>query len=219
MASKARAAFDKNCADIDRLMEIHTDYGGTGAGYRNQLEVLNKSAVVLLCAIWEAYCEDIAAEAVEHIVTHADAADLSDGIRRIIAVELKADKHELAIWRLAGEEWRIVMRDRLAKLQQDRNRRLNTPKAAEIQEMFEKAIGIKDITAKWFWSGMSVAKARNKLDKYVELRGDIAHRGKPNTNCSKDKVTDFLNHIKRLVKKTGGSVNTYVKRMTKKSLW
>jgi hypothetical protein len=84
MASKARAAFDKNCADIDRLMEVHTAYGGTGAGYRHQLEVLNKSAIVLLCAIWEAYCEDLAAEAVEHIVAHAAAPCLSNHIKAIV---------------------------------------------------------------------------------------------------------------------------------------
>lgn len=30
---------------------------------RRNLEVLNKSAIVLLCAIWEAYCEDLADDA------------------------------------------------------------------------------------------------------------------------------------------------------------
>jgi hypothetical protein len=30
---------------------------------RRSLEVLNKFAIVLLCAIWEAYCEDLADKA------------------------------------------------------------------------------------------------------------------------------------------------------------
>ncbi|MEX2168226.1 MAG: MAE_28990/MAE_18760 family HEPN-like nuclease [Pirellulales bacterium] len=218
-STEARKAFDNNCEDIKRLMEIHTDYGGTGAGYRHQLEVLNKSAIVLLCAIWEAYCEDLAAEAVEHIVSHAKADGLSKSIKKIVAAELEKDPNEIAVWDLAGDGWKTVMRERLAKLQKDRNRRLNTPKAIEIQELFKQALGIDDITAKWYWAGMSVQNARNKLNKFVELRGDIAHRGKPNTTCSKDKVTDFLNHVTRLVGKTGGGVNTCVKSITKKSLW
>jgi hypothetical protein len=219
MASKARAAFDKNCADIDRLMEIHTAYGGTGAGYRHQLEVLNKSAIVLLCAIWEAYCEDLAAEAVEHIVAHAAAPGLSNHIKAIVAADLKKEPNDLLVWDLAGDGWRGVLRSRIADMQKARNRQLNTPKAVEVQAMFKKALGIEDVTAKWYWAGMSIEKAKKKLNKYVDLRCDIAHRGKPNTKCSKDKVTDFLNHVKRLVSKTGGTVNAYQKAMTKKSLW
>ena len=43
------------------MIEIHVLLGGSGQGRKYQLEVLNKSAVVLITAIWEAYCEDIAA--------------------------------------------------------------------------------------------------------------------------------------------------------------
>jgi hypothetical protein len=32
--------------------------------------VLNKSAIVLLTAFWEAYCEDLAAEALNHVGDH-----------------------------------------------------------------------------------------------------------------------------------------------------
>ena len=37
-------------------------------GRRYHLEVLNKSAIVLVTSFWEAYCEDIAAEGLAHIV-------------------------------------------------------------------------------------------------------------------------------------------------------
>lgn len=39
---------------------------GTARGRRFDLEVLNKSAIVLITSYWEAYCEDIAAEALDH---------------------------------------------------------------------------------------------------------------------------------------------------------
>ena len=62
MESNAKQKFDKNCEDINKLLEFHESSGGSSPGRRYGLEVLNKSAVVLICAIWEAYCEDIAAE-------------------------------------------------------------------------------------------------------------------------------------------------------------
>ena len=68
MASKARKAYDANANDIERLLELHMQIGGGAPGRRYGLEVLNKSAVVLVTAFWEAYCEDIAAEGLEHIV-------------------------------------------------------------------------------------------------------------------------------------------------------
>ena len=83
MPSKARAAFDENCRDVDKLLEIHADIGGDQVGRRWGLEVLNKSAVVLICAYWEAYCEDVAAEGLDHLVKHAKSArDLPDALRR-----------------------------------------------------------------------------------------------------------------------------------------
>jgi hypothetical protein len=60
MPSAAWTQFVANCADIDQLLTIHTDIGGGSAG-RRKLEVLNKSAIVLITAYWEAYCEDVSA--------------------------------------------------------------------------------------------------------------------------------------------------------------
>jgi RiboL-PSP-HEPN len=68
MPSKARIAFRENVKDVQRLLDLHKDKGGIAQGRRYGLEVLNKSAIVLLTSFWEAYCEDIAAEALEHIV-------------------------------------------------------------------------------------------------------------------------------------------------------
>ena len=67
MASKARVQFEKNKADVDNLLLFHKETGGDEPGRRDKrLEVLNKSAIVLITAVWEAYCEDLAAEVNEH---------------------------------------------------------------------------------------------------------------------------------------------------------
>jgi hypothetical protein len=150
MASKARHAFDESCHDVDRLLEIHSQLGGSGQGRRYQLEVLNKSAIVLITAIWEAYCEDIVAEGIEHLVTHStNASALSKGIKKPIAKELKADLNELAVWQLADSGWKAVLQSRLTQMNQTRARNLNTPKSENLKVLFSEALGIEDISKTW----------------------------------------------------------------------
>lgn len=220
MPSKARKAFDRNAEDISRLLEIHTHLGGDAKGRRYRLEVLNKSAVVLITAIWEAYCEDIAAEALLHVVNHApSAASLPIDLRKRVAKELKTDLNELAIWNVADKGWQEVLRNRLAALTLERNKKLNTPKSGNIIELFRTALGLTDISTGWRWKHMSVQQARAKLDKYVSLRGAVAHRGQAATRCTKAQVKDYFAHVEHLVRITGGSVNSHVRTITGVGLW
>lgn len=220
MASKARKAFDSNASDIERLLEIHQDLGGDARGRRFRLEVLNKAAIVLITSFWEAYCEDLAAEALEHVVKHAKtSAALSKDIKKIVAKELKGESNELAVWELTDGGWRRLLRARLQRLQEQRNRRVNTPKAANIDELFLSAVGIPNVSQAWTWHRMSAEAARSKLDKYVSLRGEIAHRGGASRSCTKAQAEDYFNFIKRVVSKTGGRVNTRIRQKTGKALW
>jgi hypothetical protein len=220
MPSKARAAFDKNAQDVERLLEIHSDVGGDAKGHRFGLEVLNKSAMVLLTAVWEAYCEDIAAEALEHLVAHAPSGSvLPTELKKRITVDIKADHNELAMWELADSGWKARARARLATLTTERNRRLNTPKTEQIAELFASAIGLADVSDAWRWKKMSAVKAKAKLDKYVTLRGAIAHRGAAAAGVEKAQVQDYFRHVKRLVSKTGGRVNSHVRDATGKSVF
>ena len=220
MPSKARKAFDANAEDIDRLLELHALVGGGARGKRIGLEVLNKSAIVLITATWEAYCEDLASEALQHMVRRAPNADrLSKHIKKQIAQELKSDLNEVAIWNLSVDGWRQFMSDRFGRLTEERNRQLNTPKALQIDGLFNQAIGLDQVSKAWHWRKMSVSRARQKLDGYVTLRGDIAHRGRAAERCHKSQVTGYFGHVKKLVAKTGGEVNRFVKDATGKALW
>jgi RiboL-PSP-HEPN len=221
MPSFARQAFDKNAKDVERLLNLHTEIGGSGRGRRFELEVLNKSAIVLITAYWEAYCEDIAAESLQHMVTHADSADkLPTKLKQQIAKELKTAKNEIAVWMLAGEGWRNFLQMRLKDLQEQRDWKLNTPKTAQVNDLFLVAIGVPKISDSWHWSKkMTVIRAQTKLDKFVTLRGEIAHRGDAAESVKKSQVTDYFSFIKQLTAKTGGSVNRHVNTITGKPLW
>jgi len=221
MASKARAAFDKNAKDIQRLLKLHEDVGGTAPGRRYGLEVLNKSAIVLITAFWEAYCEDIASEGLGHIVKHSKSADaLPDELKKQIAKKLKAEKHELEIWKVADDGWRAYLSGHLEDLKKERDRRLNTPKTDQINDLFKAAVGIEKMSGNWHWPNkMKSARASEKLDKYVTLRGAIAHRGKHETSVTKQNVTDYFEFVQMLVPKTGGVVNSHCMKVTGKRLW
>jgi hypothetical protein len=220
LASKARRAFDKNAEDVERLLKIHADIGGDAKGRRYGLEVLNKSAVVLITAVWEAYCEDLASEALEHLVTNVgEAKKLPKELKKKITAEIKGDVNELAMWDLAGDGWKGKARARIASLTIERNRKLNTPKAAQIDELFASAVGLIDISSSWRWKRMSAAKAKEKVDRYITLRGEIAHRGAAASKVKKADVTDFFRHVEKLVRLTGGKVNAHVKAATGKALW
>ena len=48
MPSKARVAFDEHLKDVERLLELHEQQSSASPGKRSGLEVLNKSAIVLI---------------------------------------------------------------------------------------------------------------------------------------------------------------------------
>ena len=220
MSSKAWEAFDQNAEDIDRLLEIHEAIGGPGSGRRFGLEVLNKSAIVLITAFWESYCEDIASESLQHIVDYANSSDdLPKELEKRVASEISKMKHELAVWKLADDSWREYLRDRLGDIREARNRNFNTPKTSNVDDMFLSSIGVKKLSTHWRWERMGVAAASSKLDHFVELRGDIAHRGKHSQSVTKKQVEDYLNHVSRLAQETDRCVNGHVKQITGKPLW
>jgi hypothetical protein len=215
MASKARARFDANVKDIQRLLALHLQAGGSDVGRRHGLEVLNKAAIVLITAYWEAYCEDLAAEALAHIVENAKSSTvLPEKFKKLIANDLKKAAHELAVWEIADDGWKKYVKGRLEDFNEKRNWDFNTPKAEQINVLFMYAI-----SASWKWpKKMTVNRATQKLDKYVSLRGDIAHRGRGLTSVRKFQVKDFFEFIEKLAAKTGDAVGAHVQKITGKPL-
>lgn len=221
MPSKARKAFDSNAEDIQRLIDIHSDIGGNARGRRRGLEVLNKSAIVLITAFWEAYCEDIAAEGLAHIIKYSRSTDnLPVELKKVIAKKVKAQDHDLEVWKLSDDGWRKYLQGHLDELKEARDRKLNTPKTAQIDQLFLSAVGVEKISSSWKWARkMTSARAKSKLDRYVGLRGAIAHRGQHETSVTKANVEDYFDFIKRIVGKTGGQVNRHVMKATQRPLW
>jgi len=57
------------------------------------------------------------------------------------------------------------------------------------------------------------------LDRYITLRGSIAHRGSAASSVTKADVQDYFGHVRRLAAKTGGEVKRHVRGVTGADLW
>lgn len=219
MPSEARLNLQQTGSEIHDFFTIHQLMKDVRKA-RRRLVVLNKGMVVLLAASWEGFCEDITAEALAILVDRApNAAALPSSLRRAIARELENSPHELEIWRLAGDGWRDVLRARLSHLQEERNRRLNTPKSGNIDEFFKQALGIDKMSSNWGTAQASADENASKLDGFVQIRNEIAHRGLRDALVTKTAVKDFNNHIQKLATQTESTVEELIERSIGHSPW
>jgi hypothetical protein len=81
-ASASKRRFDANASDVSRLLGIHTRIGGSRTGRRDAaLQALNRAGMVLVCAIWETYCEELLAEALEQLTVPRRERDVTNAPR------------------------------------------------------------------------------------------------------------------------------------------
>lgn len=197
-----------NMADVRRLLQIHGQLSGAGPGRRWGTEVLNKSAVVLLIACWEAYLEDIVSFAFDTTLTSCqEPRHFAKDVINRIGQSVRDAKDERAIWSLAGSGWRGVFSDYKKK----RIEKFHNPHSGSVDEFFQQVLGIKGISKCWHWTGMSADRARKKLDQIVGVRGSIAHRVQHATPLHLAKVRDYQGHVRRLVRKTDSEIRRSLK--------
>lgn len=202
--------------DIERLIAFHAKETGVARGRRHSdIQVVSRSAVVLTCAIWEAFCEDLAAEALRHLADHAPTgSDLPKEVMKTLKKSLLNEPNELAVWQLADDGWRTVLRQQADALSSDSDRTLNTPKPEKVKEFFNRNVGVRDISAAWTWPKNSTARTTKRLEEFVTLRGSIAHRGSPNGGVVKRRATDGLDLIQRLAAASAQHVSEHLETHT-----
>jgi len=188
-----------NIKEIRRLLDIHSKVAGAGPGFKPNVEVLNKSAVVLLVACWEAFVEDLASAAFESLLSDATSAEPFPARVLALASEgLRADKDARAVWRLSGHGWKQVLKDHKAAIIAQLVGRLNTPRPKQVDEIFERLIGLSSISSTWSWKGMANDQAVARLDRLVTLRGQIAHRVATSRAVRKEYVIRHIWFVARL---------------------
>lgn len=146
MPSKSFENFYKKLLpDVSALIKTHADMNPSGRG-RRKLAHITRSGVVMLCAAWELYIEDVALESVRVLTKEALIPDfLPDSIRGKIAQKAKNDKHNFGALKLCGQGWRQVYID---GVQEDVSN-LNTPKFGNIKDIFSNWFDLPDISKVW----------------------------------------------------------------------
>ncbi len=214
------ATFVENINEVNRLVMLHEEKTGNDAGRRYGVEILNKSGVVLLTACWEAFVEDCASAAFEFVLRKTpNPGTLPKSIRQKVAQLIKADKNDIKAWELAGNGWRNVLRDYKEKLLHTYVSFFNTPKAGNVDNLFEALLGLTRVSDKWSWQKVTVQGARDRLARYVELRGSIAHRVKASQSVHKKMVNDYSDFITRLAVRTANVTRAHVHFLVKAYPW
>jgi len=168
MPSNASKSFSYNMDDVRRLVEAYEALKPTGQGRRG-LGHLTRSSIVTLCACWEQYIEDVIIEGVELLKNQARSPDdLPLNVRKVISNKVKAAKHVLKPFELAGNGWKDIY---LAYAKDDVGS-LHSPKTDNIERLLNDYLGF-DQPIRDVWSC-----GKEGLDNFVGLRNSIAHKGK-----------------------------------------
>lgn len=191
MPSQTRRLFvNKLIPDVRHLIENHEELNPPGRG-RRYLGHITRSGVVMLCAAWELYAEEIVGEAVNFLVKDCEDPDfLPDHVKGKIAKAAKNDSHDFGALRLCGSGWKQVYYQAAMK----DCARLNTPKFGPVSEIFKDWLNIHPDELENGWR-----HTREELNEFVALRGEIAHRGADAGYVRRDRLMELVRMIDAIV--------------------
>ena len=201
----------QNLAEVRRLIEIHSEVAGQGPGYKDDVEILNKSAIVMLVACWESFVEDLVSGAFDVMLDNADTHNVfPDCVLTLASKGLKEANDNRLVWQLAGEGWQKILKAHKEKSVSRYVDNFNTPRAENVDALFANLLGLNQISTGWSWKGMSSKQSKQKLSDLVTLRGSIAHRVATSEAVHKADVRDYLDFIRRLSVKISNQVQEHL---------
>lgn len=167
MPSNALLKFEnKMLVDVNRIVDSHAALNHEGGGKRG-LGHITRSGILMLCASWELYVEELAAEIAGFLSDRANApSQLPLLVQKELSRVVKEHKHELKPLELAGAGWEQVYKAHVQEVMGS----LNTPKAAPIDETYRRLLGWENPSSNW-------SLGKEFINEFVKTRGDIAHRG------------------------------------------
>ncbi|TSD90286.1 hypothetical protein FFK22_002205 [Mycobacterium sp. KBS0706] len=187
--------------DVDRIIDTHSTIQNGSRG-NMALGHLTRSGVLLLCAAWELYIEELLVEAVRVSIDRCSTPDaLPQRVRLTIADFVRESKHQLKPLQMAGDGWETIYLEVANKWVSD----LNSPKSHNIDEMFLKIVGIENLSASWSHGAVAV-------NNFVAARGDVAHRGSDAGNIHMNVLRDtYKPQICRTAIETDNAISTYIR--------
>jgi hypothetical protein len=205
-------SFLENREEVKRLLNIHIKVAGTNRGPKTEVQVLHKSAIVLLTACWESYIETIITDSFDFLLANAETPNVFPNSVLIKATkDIRSDKDERKVWLLAADGWKKVLNDYKNNVLKKEIDYFHVPRPENIDEIFSKTIGFEKVSKQWTWKGQTNSDSIKTLNKLINLRGEIAHKIIATAKINKADVIYFLNFINNLTVCTSNAVNNYIK--------
>lgn len=204
-----------NMRDIETLSELFKLKTGAKRGRRAQnIQVIHKSAIVLLVACWEAYVEDLLKMSFKYFVRHCtDPSRVSNGVRKEILKSIGQ-----RTWDLAGNGWKRVLRNRSLDILKCVDR-MDTPTAKNVDNLFSHLLGIAKISNDWRWGRVKTKTVRANLRGLLRRRHGIAHSVATKLPVSKNYVEKNTNMIWKLGELFSNAVATHIRLVIGKFPW
>ena len=167
MPSNALAKFQNYMLkEVQRIIQSHNTLNHDGGGRRG-LGHITRSEILMLCASWELYVEELAIEVADYLSDRANAPkQLPLEAQKELARFVREHKHDLKPLELAGGGWEEVYKAHVKEVIGG----LNTPKASPIDEIYRKLLGWEEPSRNW-------TMGTDFINGFVKVRGDIAHKG------------------------------------------
>ncbi|HAO10585.1 MAG TPA: hypothetical protein DCQ51_05265 [Planktothrix sp. UBA8407] len=220
MTSQASISFHINKKDVEMLWHIHAEVSGSGKGRKHRADVLNRTAIVFISACWESYIEDVCMEGFDFLLCNVeDPSKIPPKVKTIAARELRNDKDERRIWELAGLGWKNILTNHKEATREIWLKNFNTPKSKQVRTLFLELLGIDDITSNWHWTDTTSETACADLDRFIGIRGNIAHRIKHEETVHKSWAKEFLAHVTSLVNLTDQAISNHLFSITATRPW
>jgi hypothetical protein len=204
---------------VDALAGIHKAISGGGVGRPKQdLEVLNRSMLILAVGMWEAYFEDVVRDASEFMVKAARKPDdLPESLRRKVACQvrdiIRTDSEVLRVYELCGDGYKAKCREWIGRALEQ----FNTPDCEGVEQMLLDVLGMRVDLKKVTWQGMK--SAGDRLDEVLQRRHEIAHKGRANAAQWKMTVSNDRTFLESLAKQLDRMIADYVEKRCGKRPW
>ncbi|MCQ1549743.1 MAG: HEPN domain-containing protein [Candidatus Accumulibacter phosphatis] len=205
-----------NLSESISLLHIHGQVVGQGPGRKYGVEVLNKSALVLIVACWEAYVEDTVTAALTFMIDNCKDHTI---FPKNVLERVGSTKQGLKSWDLAGDGWKAALKDNLTGVLAKTTGTLNTPRAPQVDELFHKVIGLTNLSSTWKWNNVRSQQVVDRLDSLITTRGSIAHRVKHSAPVYKKTVREAADLIGRLSARVNNETRKHVHGLVDKYPW
>ncbi len=166
--------------------------------------------------MWETFVEDIVDEGQEFLLAHlTDPTVLGYDVLFPVSDDLSDRKDPRAIWGIAGDSWRLRLREHRRKLLDG----FHTPRPANVDKLILVTLGLREVSQYWHWQNATNAQVKRRLSELVTMRGGIAHDllNVPNVNFQNFVTRVF--RTRRACQITANRVRTHIHGLTGHYPW